>query len=523
MKNYLSRLWSRRALRTYAWIFVTVLTLLLLLRQYVGWSGTKRWVAVQEELAKEGESIDFRKITPEPVPDDRNFCAIPLLKDLAATPDSKDDKSAAGLNRQRLVAAALPKNDKIGPRPGFGQSASLGKKMDLQAWADWLRKEGSLQLPPDSGDPAKDILTALGKHDALVSELAAGMNRPEAQWTPAWKTRALPENLFEVSLPHYSVIQELTQMLCFRSIVAARAGDAAKAHEALMIVTRINQATMREPFLIGLLVAAANSQAFNSAVWEICDAQLGTTEDFRRLQQALAQMDFRQSALLAWRSELAASSSAIAYLTHTRDSKMLAIVKGLDDSSKFDVASAIFIHLVPDGWFDANAATVAQWNFEYSIKPLRDGGFMEMMNRQNELTKLILEHKANLARHFDEIFAMMITSATSSISMSVVYSQSTINQAIAACALERYRLEHGKYPDTLTEVYQGEKSVPQDVLSGAPMGYRKTNEGHYVLWSVGFDGKDDGGKRVLDAKKPESTKFRDVKYVGDWVWDYPVP
>lgn len=523
MKKLFFALFNRRALRAYAWILVTVLTVVLLLRQYVGWCGTKRWVAVQAELAREGESIDFRKVTPEPVPDDRNFCAIPLLKGLAATSDVTDDKSEAGLNRRRLLDAALPKNDNAGLRPGFSQGAALGKSMDLRAWADWLRKEGSLAMPADSGEPAKDILTALAKHDALIHELAAGLDRPDAQWTPAWKTRSLPENLFEVSLPHYSIIQALTQMLCFRSMVAARAGDAAKAHEALLIATRISQAAMQEPFLIGLLLASANTQSINAAVWEICDARAGTVEDFSRLQQALAQMNFRQSALLAWRSELAASSSALAYLTHTRDSKMLAMVSGLDGSYKFPVEGAIFIHLAPDGWFDANAATIAQWNFEYSIKPLRDFGFKEMMSRQNELTKMIVEHKADLARHSDEFLAMLLTSATSSISMSVVYAQSTIDQAAAACALERYRIEQGKYPDTLTEAYQGEKIMPQDVLSGAPMGYRKTTEGRYTLWNVGFDGKDDGGKRVLDEKKPENTKFRNVKYVGDWVWDYPAP
>ncbi|MEY4483883.1 MAG: hypothetical protein RL693_1335 [Verrucomicrobiota bacterium] len=520
MKKLISALFSRRALRAYAWIFVSMLTMLLLLRQYVGWSGTKRWLAVQAELVKEGESIDFRKVSPEPVPDDQNFCAIPLLKDLAATPDSKDDKSAAGLNRQRIVAVALPKNDKAGQRPGFGQSAALGSRMDVQAWAEWLRKEGSLPLPPDSGDPAKDILTALGKHDALINELAAGLNRPEAQWTPPWKTRTLPGNLFEVPLPHYSVIRELTQMLSFRSIVATRAGDATKAHEALLIAIRLQQATMQEPFLIGLLVAASNSLAINLAVWEICDAQLGTVEDFRRLQDALAKMDYRKSALLAWRSELAGSSSALTYLKQSRDTKMLAMVNE-GGSSAGGVAGALFTHLLPDGWFDANAATVVKWNLDFSIKPLRDAGFKEMMLKQNELTNIALKQCTGLTSRFANTVALMIVPATTSVSRNVVYAQALASQAVTACALERYRIEHGRYPVTLAEAMGGEKAMPQDVLSGAPMGYRKKNEGRYALWSVGFDGKDDGGKRVLDEKKPENTKFRDVKYAGDWVWDYP--
>ena len=60
------------------------------------------------------------------------------------------------------------------------------------------------------------------------------------------------------------------------------------------------------------------------------------------------------------------------------------------------------------------------------------------------------------------------------------------------------------------------------LFSGKPPGYRKTPDGRYALWSVGFDGEDDGGKRVLDEKRPEKTRFYDPSYAGDWVWDFPV-
>jgi hypothetical protein len=88
--------------------------------------------------------------------------------------------------------------------------------------------------------------------------------------------------------------------------------------------------------------------------------------------------------------------------------------------------------------------------------------------------------------------------------------------------LERYRIEHNTYPDTLEAANDvGEKSIPLDIISGKPMGYRKTPNGKYTLWCVGFDGKDDGGKRVLDKVHPEDNRFSDPKYLGDWVWDFP--
>ncbi len=62
--------------------------------------------------------------------------------------------------------------------------------------------------------------------------------------------------------------------------------------------------------------------------------------------------------------------------------------------------------------------------------------------------------------------------------------------------------------------------MPPDPISGKSMGYRKTADGMYALWCVGVDGKDDGGKQVLNPKKLESTRFSDRAYKGDWVWSY---
>jgi hypothetical protein len=57
-------------------------------------------------------------------------------------------------------------------------------------------------------------------------------------------------------------------------------------------------------------------------------------------------------------------------------------------------------------------------------------------------------------------------------------------------------------------------------MSGKPMGYRLTPNGRYALWCVGFDGVDDGGKRVLDPKSPDRAPYSNPDYKGDWVWDF---
>ena len=70
-------------------------------------------------------------------------------------------------------------------------------------------------------------------------------------------------------------------------------------------------------------------------------------------------------------------------------------------------------------------------------------------------------------------------------------------------ALRAYRLDHGAYPATLAALTPAYLSrVPDDpfAISG-PLRYKRQG-GKYVLYSVGPDGKDNGGKPIFDPSKP---------------------
>ncbi|TWT61800.1 hypothetical protein [Rubinisphaera italica] len=61
--------------------------------------------------------------------------------------------------------------------------------------------------------------------------------------------------------------------------------------------------------------------------------------------------------------------------------------------------------------------------------------------------------------------------------------------------LEIYRKNNGEFPDTLTQAFPLSEDLPIDDLkpSGAVLNYVKDGPLHYRLWSVGFDGIDNGG------------------------------
>lgn len=85
--------------------------------------------------------------------------------------------------------------------------------------------------------------------------------------------------------------------------------------------------------------------------------------------------------------------------------------------------------------------------------------------------------------------------------------QTLANEAYIACGLERYRLAHRQYPETLEAlVPQFAEKLPHDLIGGQPLKYHRTADGQFVLYSIGWNEQDDGGV-------PGKTIGE-----GDWVW-----
>jgi len=68
-----------------------------------------------------------------------------------------------------------------------------------------------------------------------------------------------------------------------------------------------------------------------------------------------------------------------------------------------------------------------------------------------------------------------------------------------ALALAAYRAEDGAYPAHLTQLCPKYlAAVPEDPFSTGPLRYKRTEAG-YVVYSVGANGKDDGGANRASA------------------------
>ena len=105
---------------------------------------------------------------------------------------------------------------------------------------------------------------------------------------------------------------------------------------------------------------------------------------------------------------------------------------------------------------------------------------------------------------------IVLAPALGNVEATYLHCLATVDQAQIACALERYRLAKGAYPERL-EVLVPEfiQALPADPISQAAMRYRVTAAGGFEVWSVAMNGVDDS------AREEEKKGPRDQP---DWVW-----
>jgi hypothetical protein len=96
------------------------------------------------------------------------------------------------------------------------------------------------------------------------------------------------------------------------------------------------------------------------------------------------------------------------------------------------------------------------------------------------------------------ILVPLLLPAFDKVQTAVERGQQTQDVVLVAFALAQHQREHGRYPerlDALAPKYL--KHVPPDLFSGRGLVYRPAANG-YLLYSIGPDGKDDGGRSQAD-------------------------
>lgn len=109
----------------------------------------------------------------------------------------------------------------------------------------------------------------------------------------------------------------------------------------------------------------------------------------------------------------------------------------------------------------------------------------------------------------DAGLSMLVTPGWTGCIRSLDLARTRERQLRTVIAIERWRVRHGEYPESLEAlVPECARALPIDPYSGRPFGYRRVDPEAdllgrpYLLWTVGADGRDDGGNEHIDPRGP---------------------
>jgi hypothetical protein len=455
------------------------------------------------------------------VADDQNFALTPIV---ATTYGSMLDKNGHEiLPRKTNIVNRLTFNINQGDNwtdmPTNGNWAK-GTLTDLKAWqtyfrTSWTNRSGvvtnDFPTAPQPQTPAKDVLLALSKYDSALQELRAASELPESRFPLEYDK----EDPASILLPHLAALKNCEIFLQLRSLAELEDGQTDQAAADVKLMFRLIRAVHTEPFLISHLVRIVMLNLTLQPVYEGLAEHRWSDAQLNAIDSQLAELNFVADYKLCMRSETAATAKMIEYLRRTR--KVSEYVGMFNNAEPNRPGWIPLSYICPSGWLHQNQISFAAYYLQECL-PAADEQNRTFLPKTAEQAQANLE--AAIAHPTIDNFLVSVLYSPikdwfSNTERKFAYAQESADLARVAIALEHHRLAHGDYPESLKTLdpQLGEK-LPRDVIGGQPLNYHRTAQG-FVLYSIGWDEKDDGGNVAF---RPQGSLDPDN---GDWVWSYP--
>jgi hypothetical protein len=509
------------------------ITLIALFYAEEDWRGKHDWDKFKRQWEAKGERFDWQSIVPPPVPDDQNFAFSPVWIAQEKYTFQKTPKRAEAWYGNRIYNKEVSRFFLLLPvtttavvatnfwdlnlpeTPDSSGNWQTARLSNLKPWQTYYRDlektnpAANISITPQPQSPAQDVLLALSKFDPVIEQLRTDSARPDSRFPLGYDDA----DKAAILLPHLAAIKQIAQVLQLRAIAELQNNESDKALDDVKLMLRLINSVHTEPFLISHLVRIAILlESTLQPIYEGLANHQWSDAQLTELDAELAKLDFLADYETAMRGELGLQTANIDYLIqHRRD-----LFNFFNDfpGNSHPSGPPFIGSLIPTGWFYQNRLNCARMMVKYYI-PLAD------------VTQQTVSPAA--ARRADEALRAQTKSATpcnffekmlfpffGHAVQKFAYAQSAVDLARVAVALERYRLAHGDYPESLDALTpQFMKEIPHDIIGGQPLHYRRTAEGQFVLYSVGWNETDDGGVVALAKDGAVDTSK------GDWVWRYP--
>lgn len=496
---------SRRCWKALGFTALGLITLLALFYAVENWRGARAWKEVRDQLRAQGEPLSFAELVPPMPPEEENFAMTPFF--LGAFDKTVDP--ATGKERWRLWQEQQVQREQ--PVPPVGIATHGQWQLSERARIKWNQTELAT-LEAELGGPLHTnqsfgvLRQYLALKESELAEVEIAAQRPQSQFPVRYQ-----DNVGAL-LPHLSELKRLGRLFSLRAFARLDAGEPGPALMDIMTSLRLADATIREPILISQIVRQNIIDFALQAIWEGLADRVWTADQIQSLQDRLAGIDMLNAYRASMRGERIFGMDLCDIAERDRNLQALGAPDG--SSNAPDLLEMIG-NQAPKGWYVYNKTVIARLHTDYSLPAIdpvtRRYHGAKINDYQAEIEDLIAgDMKLFLAR--------LVLPSVGKAAQRFAYAQTSLDQAVIACALERHRLAHGSYPATLAELVPDYlAAVPDDIMDGQPLRYR-LEDGKFTLYSIGVNGTDDGGQAAFKEVRDGRSWQRDE---GDWVWSYP--
>jgi len=502
--------WWKTTLKAAAFLFAALVTLIALALSWFSLEGRRDLDRIKKELLARGEKLSILELVPPPIPDEQNFFADPMwdeLVDLVET-DSFPYKSTrlkgserqlGGFNRSLSDAERQSLESEF---PEFAPIDASAKNIQIarEVWRT-ADKEGE----EDRRRAAEFVLAVLSYSEPVISRIEQLAQRPEARFPVNYE-----DGMFAL-IEHVIPLLSVGQLLSVRGEAELELGRRDAARRDALAILRLARTLQDEPLQISSLVELSIDLLSVVVIEQGIKGHRWTDADLIDFERVLAQMNVPRRAALVLRGERGIFNLIMERLTYDNFEVLVdawsnmrgpEAQRGVLRLGEKGILSTVFFRIYRDVFLAGDQAfynRAMQKQVDALDQAAQRGINVGQFPPAAESEKGPKKYRYILSAHAEPTYGRFIKR--------VAFAQNQITQARIACALERYRLAQGEYPESLEALVPDYfETLPLDIITLQPMLYRRVQPDEFLLWSVGWNEIDEGGQ---PGKK---------RFDGDWVW-----